>query len=345
MLRKTRSHSAIQSSVLVAVLGLFAVVTPVVATAKSASSYDSVRLFGVEYVDARAFAERFGLTASWIDPQKTMRLKSQWTTIELTLHRVEFRLNKTRLFLSEPVAAHRQSLYLSRGDLASLLEPILAPQLAGSVPALKTIAIDAGHGGNDPGNQNRPLKLDEKVFTLDVTRRLERLLKAQGHRVVLTRTSDRRVDLDARTALAKRSGADLFVSIHFNSAPASVKGVETFVLTPQHQASTPQAERDKSMVRTAYPGNRFDHWNAVLGYQVHRNLVQHLKAADRGLKRFRYRVLCTVNCPALLVEAGFLSNHAEGRKVATPAYRQQIAAAIAAGIREYAATLARVRGQ
>lgn len=303
----------------------------------------AVRLFGVEYVDARDFGKRFGLSAAWATPQRVMRLTSKWTTIELTLHRVEVRLNGTLLFLSEPVAKHRGSLHLSRGDVDTLLTPLLIPHRGAPAPPLRTIVLDAGHGGNDPGNRNRALGLEEKVFTLDVVRRLEGLLRAAGYRVVLTRTRDRRVELDERTELARRAGADLFISIHFNSAPASVRGAETFVLTPRHQRSTPQAERDGSMRAAAYPGNRFDHWNVVLGYQLQRQLVGRLEAADRGLKRFRYRVLTTVQCPAVLVEAGFLSHGAEGRKVASGTYRQQIAAAIAAGVKQYAAVLARAR--
>lgn len=305
----------------------------------------AVRLFGVDYADARAFGQRFGLAADWRSRGRTLRLRSRWTTIELTVHRVELELNGTTVFLSEPVVAHRDSLYLSRRDADLLLVPLLAPHAARSIPRLKTIVIDPGHGGSDPGNRNARLRLDEKVFTLDVARRLEALLKAQGFRVVLTRTNDRALALDERTDIARRVGADLFISIHFNSAPPSVRGVETFVLTPQHQRSTPQRERDRSMVSTAFPGNRHDHWNVVLGHDVHRQLVQRLQAPDRGLKRFRYRVLATAPCPAVLVEAGFLSHAGEGRQVAVPAYRQRIAEGIAAGIKRHGALLAKLRSQ
>ena len=91
------------------------------------------------------------------------------------------------------------------------------------------------------------------------------------------------------------------------------------------------------MIKTNYPANEHDHWNAVLGYQIHRAMINGLKSADRGLKRFRYSVLRSVDCPAVLVEAAFLSNDAEGRKVSTPAYRQRIAESIARGIKQYAA--------
>lgn len=306
----------------------------------AAPAAGTVRMFGVDYVDARQFGRRFGLSATWLVPRKQIRLKSRWTTIELTANSVEALLNGTRLFLSEPVVAREGQLYLSRGDVESLFVPILTPA---SVPraTVQTVVIDAGHGGADPGHQNRRLKLNEKVYTLDVARRLQRRLKADGFRAVLTRSTDRTLSLDQRAALAKKLGADLFVSIHFNGfRSAKIAGTETYVMTPRYRRSTPQAERTKSMAAEKFPANRFDRQNALLGYHVHRELVKALRAPDRGLKRFRYSVLRSVPCPAVLVEAAFLSNDAEARKVANATYRQRIADAVAAGVRNHAKSVA-----
>lgn len=308
------------------------------------SAYNTVRIFGADYVDAREFGKRYGLTAKWVAPNKTLRLQSRWTTIDFTEHRVDFTLNGLQLFLSDPVVARGGSLFLSEKDADLLLRPILSPGSETPIPTIKTIVIDAGHGGNDPGNQNRRLKLQEKRMTLDVAKRLGRLLTSQGFRVVYTRKNDRHVDFDDRTAFIRKHRADLFISIHFNAfTNAGVAGSETYVLTPRGQRSSPQAERDKSMVATAYPGNRHDHWNILFGYHVHRQVVQALGLRDRGLKRFRYSVLRSATCPAVLVEAAFLSNDTEARKVASAAYRQKIAAAIAAGVKAHATALKRLR--
>ncbi len=310
----------------------------------AASSSPSVRLFGHDYIDARDFARQFGLTPQWLVPQKKLRLKSNWTTLDLTVHDTDVFLNRLRVFLSEPVVAHRGSLYLARRDADTLLGVILRPGSRRPAPRLKTIVIDAGHGGHDPGNQNSRLKLQEKRMTLDVAKRLERLLRTAGYRVVQTRTTDRYVDYDVRTALIRKNRADLFISIHFNGfTDPAVAGTETYVLTPRLQRSSPQRERDSRMVSTAYPGNQHDHWNALLGYHMHRQLVQSLGRTDRGLKRFRYRVLRTATCPAVLVEAAFLSNDTEGRQVASAAHRQKIAAALAAGVEAHAAALRRIQ--
>jgi len=200
------------------------------------------------------------------------------------------------------------------------------------------IALDPGHGGKDTGTQNRKLKLDEKTFTLDVALRLRALLRKQGYKVVMTRTDDRYIPLEERSEIANKAGADLFISIHFNSvenAP-SVSGTEVYAMTPQyqHSSSTSPGAKD-SMARTAYPGNRNDPWNAVLGYSIQNQLLAKLGTEDRGFKRARFAVLRLVKSPAVLVESGYLSNPAEAHKIATPAYRDNIAEGIAAGIRAY----------
>jgi N-acetylmuramoyl-L-alanine amidase len=104
-----------------------------------------------------------------------------------------------------------------------------------------------------------------------------------------------------------------------------------------------EPERDRGMLAVANPGNRHDPANVLLGYQVHRALLNSLKTSDRGFKRARFAVLRPLKCPGLLVEAAYLSNDTEARRVGTPAYRQQIAEAIAAGIRGYGETLTALR--
>ncbi|MFA5056903.1 MAG: N-acetylmuramoyl-L-alanine amidase [Opitutaceae bacterium] len=311
---------------------------------QSSTAGASVRLYGTDYLDAPAFGRRFGLDAIVLKPREELRLRSRWTTIDLAVDSSEIVLNGLRIFLGEPIVPYRDSLCLSRLDAEKLLAPILGAPADRPVSRLKTIVVDPGHGGNDPGNQNLRLKLQEKNLTLDVARRLRLLLRQQGYRVVLTRTGDHRVELEERAQIADRVRADLFISIHFNAfTQSSVAGAETYVMSPRFLRSGPQAERDPRMAATDYPANQHDRWNVVLGYQIHRRVVRDLKAPDRGLKHFRYAVLRLVDCPGVLVEAAFLSNDAEARKVGTPAYRQRIARAIASGVRAYHTELDRVR--
>jgi N-acetylmuramoyl-L-alanine amidase len=312
----------------------------------SAAVLDAATVAAAEKISARVRLEdlgrRYGLRAGWTEPGREIHLRSRWTTLEFKADSREAAWNDLRLFLGEPVVAVHGSLQLARTDWFAIVRPLLDPGAVAppSVPDL--IVIDPGHGGGDPGSENRAAKLTEKTLTLDLARRPRRALKQRGYRVALTRETDTRLgshqlaDLQQRARLANRLGADVFVSLHFNSLPAepAVGGVETYMLTPAGQRST-AAFRRTATDGDAFPGNHHGHWNTVLGAAVHERLVADLGATDRGLKRARFAVLRSVECPAILVEAGFLTNPTEARKLGTAAYRQDIAEAIGAGIDRY----------
>ena len=217
--------------------------------------------------------------------------------------------------------------------------------------APRTIVLDPGHGGSDPGKENKLVGLNEKTCTLDVSLRLKKILEARGWGVWLTRSDDhelspvKKKDLQMRNDLANRNHADLFLSIHFNSVeknPEKVTGVETYTMSPQFMFSAADAKKD-DMTDTAFPGNRLDFANLLFGEQIHRAMIGNLKTPDRGFKRGRLAVLRFPECPAALVECAYLSNNVDARRVATPEYRQKIAEAIASGIQGYADTLAAIR--
>lgn len=316
----------------------------VAAPVQLAAAPSRVVLDGVSYVDAAAFFGRYGLKPKWIEANRRQAFGSSWTRVELEVDQREISLNGLRVFLGEAVVLRGRSLYLSQIDADRLLGPILRPAGIPEPRRLRTIVIDAGHGGKDSGTLNSKLKLDEKTFTLDVSRRLAALLGNGDWRVVLTRTDDRFIELGERAVQATAARADLFISIHFNAVAqgAAVNGTETYILTPRHQRSTSSAKPSASDDEQQ-PGNAHDQWNAVLGYQIHRSLLDKLGTADRGLKRARFAVLRLATCPAVLVEAGYLSNDDEARKIATERYRADIAEAVANGVKAYAAALATAR--
>lgn len=311
----------------------------------TAAASGAVKIDGVDYVDLAEFGRRFDLKAAWIKTQERLVLKSETQRLEFEADTRESAINGLRVMLGEPVKLHKKALKLSRIDAEKFIGPMLRPGVgAPAAPALKLIALDAGHGGEDPGTANARLKVNEKTFALDVAQRLKKLLEAKGYAVLMTRTTDKFIELPDRPEIARRAGADLFLSLHFNAAPPQVTGVEVFSLTPQYQfSSNDPARKERDEARLANPGNANDHWNAVAGAAMHRALLRELKASDRGHKRQRWRVLRDATCPAVLIESGYLSNDAEARKIATPAYRQQIAEGIAAGVDAYAASLASSR--
>ena len=297
-----------------------------------------------ETIDVAVFAKQHGLTLQWLEPGKRFQLTGTGPRVEFEVGSREFSIDGARAFLGEAIRMPQKKALISRIDAERFVGPILRPSAAGPAPALRVIALDAGHGGRDSGKVNPRLKVSEKTLTLDMVNRMKPLLEKQGYRVVLTRTEDRFVELAERAEIADRAGADLFISVHFNSVESGaerVTGVEVFTMTPQHQLSTDQ--NPDSQASKANPGNLYDGWNAVLGHCLHKAMLDDMKVPDRGLKHGRLAVLRLSSCPAALVEAGYLSHPDETRKLMKPAYRQQIAEALADGVSNYARALESAR--
>lgn len=296
---------------------------------------------GRAYVSLPSVAAQFGMQAGWLEKDKRARVHSQWTQLDFEIHRRDFHLNSIRLWLGDPVAKVGTALYISKIDLEKTLRPMLTPQVFRPVPGLRRIVIDPGHGGKDPGAER--FGMNEKSLVLDVSQRLARRLRKQGFEVYLTRSKDEFIELASRPAISNQRKADLFLSVHINAvADASVRGVETYILTAQNQPSSGRAEL-LAADRKALSGNRFDSWNALAGFYLHRDLVRGTGSTDRGLKRARFAVLRDLQSPGVLVEIGFLSNPAEGRTLAKPEYRERIAQALENGLLAYRKTLKRLQ--
>ena len=322
-----------------------------VAPTRPAQLWPVTRLRGADYVSVRDLAERFGLKPAWARSERAMTLGDGRVRFTFESNQRDFYFDGLRVFLGVPVLAGKDSLWLSLPDVIKLVAPLLRPadhllQLPATPP--KTIVLDPGHGGIDPGTENKRLGVNEKSFALDVAQRLEKILKANGWRVLLTRpddhelSRDKKTDLAMRDDLANKNQADLFLSIHFNSAPEAITGVETYTMAPQFMLSTGDDTGDE-MTRVAYPSNRLDFANLLFGEELHRAMIGLLKTPDRGFKRGRRAVLRLLDCPGALVECGYLSNDTEARRIATPEFRQKIAEALAEGVQNYAAALAALR--
>ncbi len=195
----------------------------------------------------------------------------------------------------------------------------------------RVILIDPGHGGQDSGTKSGNRRDLEKHLTLDWALRLRPLLEARGWRVFLTRSIDVDVALAERVALADRVSADLFLSLHFNSATPNTErgGVETYCLTPAGMPSSLVRDYEDD-VRQVFPNNSFDAQNLQYACLLHRALLQRTQAADHGVRRARFMgVLRGQRRPAVLIEGGYLSNPAEARRIASAVYRQALAEAVA----------------
>ena len=298
---------------------------------------------GRDYIDLATAGARLGMRGYWLRGHETFRLRSRWTNIDFGKNEKRVRLNKVPIYLGFPTLVSRERLYLSKADHRHVLQSILTPQVFPDPPALQRIVIDPGHGGQDSGAQNDAYRLDEKTLNLDMARRLARLLRDAGYHVILTRDSDVFVPLERRARIANYEKADLFISIHFNAAGnARAAGIETFILTPQYQASSKFAKPSRRD-NVRFSGNDSDPWNALVGYHVQRALVRGVGGADRGLKRARFLVLKHLECPGLLLELGFLSHMPSARRIRAASYRQSLAESLFDGIRAYHQRLRRIQ--
>lgn len=283
-------------------------------------------------VPLSTFARSIGFEHRWAEPGKLLSVKSRLNELIFEVDKREVKLNGLRLFMGDAATPGNKTLNISAIDRDRFLLPILAPQKLPPLRPLRVIALDPGHGGRDRGTRSDAFKLDEKDLTLDVARRLKPMLEARGFTVFLTRTTDDYIPLAERPKLAASAGADLFVSIHFNAAGATVRGIETYILTPQHQRSTGSDELTAADSVHA-PGNAHDGWNAHLGYVMHRQMVRDLAVPDRGLKHARFVVLRDLaSCPGVLIECGYLSHKDEAQLINNSAHRERIAASVSSAI-------------
>jgi N-acetylmuramoyl-L-alanine amidase len=161
--------------------------------------------------------------------------------------------------------------------------------------------------------------------------RLQALLLSSGYKVYLTRSNDNDLALSNRVTVAAQLKADLFVSLHFNSAGPNDNeaGLETYCLTPSGMPSS-LTRGFPDEVRQTFPNNSFDAQNLWLALRIHRALLQVNGHHDRGIRRARFPgVLRNQQRAAILVEGGYLSNPQEARLISDPAYRQKLAEAVA----------------
>lgn len=187
------------------------------------------------------------------------------------------------------------------------LEPTV-PFIPARPDGKSLIVIDAGHGGKDPGATSISGVL-EKDFNLAIALRVDELLKQEQDIItVMTRSDDTYPTLDERVKIANELQADIFISIHANSGSATASGTETLYT------------RDASI---------------TLADTVHRHVIEAAGLKDRKAKHQNLKVTRETTMPAVLLEAGFLSNPQDDAVLKDPAVQDRIAAGIVAGIKEY----------
>ncbi len=216
---------------------------------------------------------------------------------------------------------------------------------------IRTVVLDAGHGGEDPGAIGRKGQ-QEKEVVLAVTRLLRDLLVAKGLNVILTRESDIFIPLENRTVIANQKAADIFVSIHANAnRKRDRRGVQTFYLNFSPDAQVVEIAARENATSTRTMGQMKNTLGKIvqnskilesrdLADKIQKNLVKSLSGhysavGNLGIRGGPFWVLIGGEMPSVLVEISHLSNAAEEDRLRSPAYRKQVAQGIYDGILEY----------
>ncbi|MDQ0194962.1 N-acetylmuramoyl-L-alanine amidase [Paenibacillus wynnii] len=173
----------------------------------------------------------------------------------------------------------------------------------------KLIVIDPGHGGSDPGMLGTTYNTMEKDLNLETALYVRDYLKAEGARVEMTRTADRKVALSRRVGVSESLNADAFVSIHYNSSPKKVSGTLTFYYSESE--------------------------DLLLARAIETRLGQGIGLKSNGLSFGDYHILRENSTPSALIELGFLSNPNDEGIVRNSSYQRKAAKAIAVGLADY----------
>jgi N-acetylmuramoyl-L-alanine amidase len=220
--------------------------------------------------------------------------------------------------------------------------PLEPPPLLDIPPAggLRTVVIDAGHGGAEEGAKGPDGAL-EKDITLSVARRLKSALEARlGLRVILTRDRDEAVGLDERAAVANNNKADLFLSLHANaSVRPSAAGAEVFYLSLDDYGDEAQrvaqgegealpvfggGSREIEVILWEMAQARYIEQSASLARTVEGSLRGRVPMSPRAIQQAPFRVLVGANMPAVLIEMGFITNPEQEKQLASDAFQNNI---------------------
>jgi N-acetylmuramoyl-L-alanine amidase len=255
---------------------------------------------------------------------------------------------------SSSVAANPPPVVAAPGSAPAKLPP---------VPGGKrdiVIAIDAGHGGEDPGALGPGRKIYEKSVTLAIAKELQRQINAEkGFRGELVRTGDYFIPLRKRTEIARKKGADLFVSIHADAAPrAAAFGASVYALSDRGATSETarwlaDSENQSDLIGGAGSVSLDDKDRVLAGVLLDLSMTASLSSSlnvgqkvlsnmghitplhKRRVEQAGFMVLKSPDIPSILVETGFISNPNEAKKLSTLGHQQALARSITAGVRQF----------
>jgi len=326
---------------------------------------------GAQYLPLARLCDVYGLDYKWDSFIRT-------ATIEKKSGRIVFRtdsdtmlLNGEKKKLDRPVVLQGGEVFVPVSFARSSLGPIIGTALSVRPPeestpkkfTIKTIVIDAGHGGKDVGAVGRRIHIREKEKALYLARKLKGVLEDAGIRVIMTRDNDTFVSLQKRAEIANKSGADLFMSVHLNASRSrmmrgfecyylsnatddNARALEAFENASLRLNDTASLEHSKPLDKTLWDmtltENRLE--SAQLANYICESIDKDILMADRGIRSARFYVLKYTRMPSVLVEAGYISNKYEELKLKDAAFLDRIANAVGEGILRYKREYERTEG-
>ncbi len=225
---------------------------------------------------------------------------------------------------------------------------------------IRTVVIDAGHGGHDPGAIG-PSGLKEKEVNLRIAKALKKKLDTEGKqfgitKVYLTRSTDKFIPLEERTGIAKKLGADLFISIHCNAARnRQAYGIETYILSltndqrslavaARENATTSISRSDMANVLKQYLLGAKIEESQRFAVHVQSSVVKNVSTKypptrNKGVKKAPFIVLIGADIPSILVETSFITNPRDEKRLKSNAYINEIADGIFVGVKRYSSEM------
>lgn len=331
--------------------------------------YESPAIFNnAQYIPILRFCDYYNLDWDWDLISQRIEIKKDTNVV---LFRPDSRfalLNNEAIEFDHPIEYRNGEAYIPVQTAVFLTEDafMLKEQ---PVPykkrhQIKTIVIDPGHGGKDPGAVSR-YGTREKNIVLDIAKRLKRRFENKGIKVYLTRQKDVFIPLKRRANFANKYGADLFISLHANASRYSrARGFEVYYLseaTDDNARALAAAENASLKFENATMNGQqgtpsemttlydlklteYRRQSKGLAYYICNMTSDRLAMKKRGVKGARFAVLKGAMMPSVLVEVGFLSNKREASKLKRSSFRDRVAAAISHSILSYKREYERTNG-
>ena len=318
-------------------------------TLKSGARYTKMGIFSRYAVD---YAASQGKTRILLDFNKLQRYTVR---AEKSPFRIIVEATGSTKALAQGISVSPPAKTTASSSSAARSRPAVPPAMAAQLGLkVRTVVIDPGHGGKDPGTTHNSVV--ERELSLDIAKRVGNVLRAAGYNVVFTRDRDAWVSLSDRSRLAVKHKGDLFLSIHVNaSAKPEVSGIETYYLdmagtresvrlaAVENAGSSRGLGEMEDILADMLLGARMQE-SRHLASLVQSKTVARLKKRGHavksgGTKGAPFHVLIGSPMPGVLVEVGYCTNAAEAKRLTQSKYRDALAEGIADGVHYYAREL------